>query len=357
MLSTSTMRRGLLAAAIGAAVLAVSACGADEQPSGATTGASGDKAKVAYVVPGNLGDGGYLDQLNMGITGGAKKYGVEAQTIEAGTTPTKWAPAIDDAANRGFDVIVTAGFQVKEIVEQAAAQHPETKFVLDDAAYDADKCGGCENIHSITYRYNETGYLAGVIAGLLTKAKAERINADNVVGFIGGQDIPVIQEYLAGYKAGVKKVNPEARVISAFAGSWSDPAKGKQLAANMIGQGADIIYAAAGGTDNGTFEAAAADKAWAIASTEPQAARPRVNGELAVLTAVDTDVAATHDNVIKQVSEGKLPVGSTRNFGVKEGINRLIESPAYKQYVPADIRAQVSDIVHGIAAGTVQVDG
>ncbi|ADB49070.1 BMP family ABC transporter substrate-binding protein [Conexibacter woesei] len=351
MLSTSTVCRGVLAAAIGVAALAVSACGTDEQSSG-----SGGKAKVAYVVPGNLGDGAYLDQLDLGITRGAEKYGLQAQSIEAGNTPTKWAPTMDDTANRGFDAIVSAGFQVKELVEQAAAQHPETKFILDDAAYDPAKCGGCENIYSITYRYTETGYLAGVLAGLLTKTAGERINSDNVVGFVGGQDIPVIQEYLAGYKAGVKKVNPQARVISAFAGSWSDPAKGKQLAAGMIDQGADIICTAAGGTDNGVFEAAAAGNAWAIGNTALQTDRPRVNGKLAVLTAMETDVTAAQEEAMKLLSEGKLPVGSTRSLGVKEGINRLVESPEYKRYVPADIRQEIAGIVQAIAAGTLKID-
>ena len=243
-MSFSIRRAGATALGLAATTALVAACGSSSSTSSSSTGSSSTKSsapKVALVINGSTGDGGFFDQANAGVTKAASKLGITAKVIETGYTPTKWAPALDDAASGDYGVVIAGSFPMAELVEQAAAQDPSKKFVLFDVAYDKKKCGGCTNIYSIVYRYNETGYLAGVVAGLVTRSKTPRTNEANVVGFVGGQDIPVIEQYKKGFIEGVKAVDPSATVESAFAGSFSDPVKGKQIANNIIGKGADVV--------------------------------------------------------------------------------------------------------------------
>jgi basic membrane protein A len=357
-MSTPSNRPRALALALAITALIAAACGSDSTStsggSASSDGGKGDKS-VALIINGNLGDGGFFDNANAGVSDTAKKLGVAEKTIETGYTPTKWAPALNDAAAGNYNVVIAGSFAMKELVEQAAAQHPEKQFVLFDVQADPKACGGCKNIYSIIYRYRETGYLAGVLAGQITTSKTPRTNPQAVVGFVGGQDIPVIRDYMQGYINGVKAVNPQAKVLTAFAGAFNDPVKGKQLASGMIAKGADVVFTAAGDTDKGAIEAAADGNVWAIGNSLNQAADNAVNGKVAVLTSSNTSVQNSLSDAIKHIAAGTLPVGQTQSFGVKEKTNYIVDSGPYKQFVPQSIRDKVSEIEQRIADGSTSV--
>lgn len=342
-----------------AAALAVAGCGSGSSGSstgGASASASGCKApRIVMIVNSNLGDGGFWDQSNAGVTNTARAFGLCEKTIETGPDPTRWAPAVQDVSSGDADVVIAGSFEMAQLIEQAAQQHPEKKFVLFDVAADPKACGGCKNIYSVTLRYKENGYLAGVLAGLLTRSRIARANAQNVVGFVGGQNIPVILDYHDGFVAGVKQVDPGARILSAYAGSFSDPVKGKQLAAGMIGQGADILFTAAGDTDKGVFEAAADGNAWALGNSAPQARQSAVNGKQAVLTAVAGDMGTPLATAVRAIAAGRLPVGTVGSFGVKERAIAILDSPNYLQVVPASLRKQAEAVQAQIASGQLQM--
>jgi basic membrane protein A len=356
-MSRITQRPLALAAGLAAASVLAGGCGSSEESAGSgssSTAAKGDKS-IALIINGNLGDGGFFDNANAGVADTAKRLGLAEKTIETGYTPTKWAPALDDAAAGEYDVVIAGSFPMKELVEQAAAQHPDKQFVLFDVEADKEACGGCENIYSITYRYRETGYLAGVVAGQVTVSDTARTNDEAVVGFVGGQDIPVIRDYMEGYVNGVKAVNPDAEVVTAFAGAFNDPVKGKQLASGMIAKGADVVFTAAGDTDKGTFEAAADHGVWAIGNSLNHARDNEVNGKVAILTASNTSVQNSLSDAVEHIASGDLPVGETHSFGVKEKTNYIVQSGPYKQFVPAEIREKVAQIERSIADGETDV--
>ena len=155
--------------------------------------------------------------------------------------------ALRRLAETGANPIVMTGFAFSEVLNKVAPDYPDTKFVIIDIVVDQP------NVQSIVFAEPEGSFLAGVMA-----AKASKTGT---VGFIGGMDVPLIHKFECGYAQGVKATNPEAKVLINYTGTtpaaWNDPVKGGELVKAQISQGADVIYAAAGGTGIGVLQAAA----------------------------------------------------------------------------------------------------
>ncbi|GIH64124.1 BMP family lipoprotein [Microbispora siamensis] len=332
-----------------ALVCLLSAC--SPASNGSADGGDPGKPAVALFIPGQLGDGGFFDNSQTGVKEAGVRLGLKVRTVETGPDPSKWAPALNDVAGGDDQVIIVGTYGMKQIVEQAAQAHPEKSFVLYDVESTPAECG-CHNIYSILYRYSESGFLAGALAGLLHKAGGvERIGSGNTVGVIGGQDIPVIQDYINGFKAGVAQTNPSLKVLSGYAGSFADPVKGQNLAAQMISDGADVLFTAAGGTDKGVIQAAAEHDVWAIGNSLTQADDPMVNGKTAVLTSAVTSVDTSLADAVEKAAAGTLPLGTTVRFGAKQKTNYVAQSQPYLKYVPEPVRGEIEKITTEMADG------
>ncbi|MGR3617664.1 MAG: BMP family lipoprotein [Paracoccaceae bacterium] len=150
-------------------------------------------------------------------------------------------------AESGANPIVTMGFAMTNPIEEVAPDYPDTKFV------NIDGWANLPNVLTISFAEHEGSYLAGVMAAKASKS--------GTVGFIGGMDIPLIRKFACGYAQGVKSVNPDATIIANMTGTtpaaWNDPVKGSELTKAQISQGADVVYAAAGGTGVGVLQTAA----------------------------------------------------------------------------------------------------
>ena len=150
-------------------------------------------------------------------------------------------------AEAGANPIVMAGFAFADALGQVAADYPDTKFVIIDMVVDAP------NVRSVVFNEHEGSYLVGMMAAMASKS--------GTVGFVGGMDIPLIRKFACGYAEGVLAVNPDAKVIANMTGTtpaaWNDPVKGSELTKAQISQGADVVYAAAGGTGVGVLQTAA----------------------------------------------------------------------------------------------------
>ena len=150
-------------------------------------------------------------------------------------------------AEAGQNPIVMTGFAFGNVLEQVAPDYPDTSFVIIDMVVDQP------NVRSVVFNEHEGSYLVGMMAAEASKS--------GTVGFIGGMDIPLIRKFACGYAQGVRVANPDATVISNMTGTtpaaWNDPVKGSELAKAQISQGADVIYAAAGGTGVGVLQTAA----------------------------------------------------------------------------------------------------
>jgi basic membrane protein A and related proteins len=155
--------------------------------------------------------------------------------------------ALRQLAEEGANPIVMTGFAFGDVLNTVAPDYPETKFAIIDMVVDQP------NVKSVVFTEDQGSYLVGMMAGLASKT--------NVVGFIGGMDIPLIRRFGCGYAQGVKAVKPDATVILNMTGTdgsaWNNPVKGAEIAKSQQAQGADVIYAAAGGTGVGVLQAAA----------------------------------------------------------------------------------------------------
>ncbi|OYX43651.1 MAG: BMP family ABC transporter substrate-binding protein [Rhodobacterales bacterium 32-67-9] len=155
--------------------------------------------------------------------------------------------ALRRLAEAGANPVVMTGFAFGDVLNTVAPDFPDTKFAIIDMVVDQP------NVKSVVFNEHEGSYLVGMMAALASKT--------GTVGFIGGMDIPLIRKFGCGYAEGVKAVNPDATVVMNMTGTtpsaWNDPVKGAELAKAQKSQGADVIYAAAGGTGIGVLQAAA----------------------------------------------------------------------------------------------------
>ena len=196
--------------------------------------------------------GGKFDKsFNEAAYNGAQRWANETGgkylEIEIQAEPQR-EQALRRFAESGANPIITMGFGIADALAAVASDYPDTKFVAVDVTWlDAP------NIRQIGFAEHEGSYLVGMMAAMASKS--------GTVGFIGGMDIPLIRHFGCGYAQGAKAVNPDINVVANMTGTtpaaWNDPVKGSELTKAQISQGADVIYAAAGGTGVGVLQTAA----------------------------------------------------------------------------------------------------
>jgi len=209
-------------------------------------------AGAAFAEPALIFDlGGKFDKSfnEMAFTGAqrwAEETGNSFREIELQSEAQR-EQALRRFAEAGANPIVMAGFAFASALETVADEYPDTKFTIIDMVVDKP------NVRSVVFNEHEGSYLVGMMAAQASKS--------GTVGFIGGMDIPLIRKFACGYVQGAKAVNPDATVIQNMTGTtpaaWNDPVKGSELTKAQIAQGADVVYAAAGGTGVGVLQTAA----------------------------------------------------------------------------------------------------
>ena len=210
--------------------------------SSTNTNKTEDKTKVALV----LSVGGVNDEsFNQGAWEGALKaseeLGVDVSYLES-NSDADYIQNIETAIDQEADLVVGVGFQVGNAILEAAKAYPEQSFAAIDSTYEEE----LDNLRSITFKEEEAGYLTGLIAAKMTKT--------NTIGWIGGLDIPSCSNFYIGFEKGAKEVNQDIKVLKQFTNSFTDAAKGRVVAQQMVSEDADIIFMAAGGGNAGALE-------------------------------------------------------------------------------------------------------
>ncbi|MDW4499095.1 BMP family ABC transporter substrate-binding protein [Sulfitobacter sp. D35] len=225
-----TLMKKLLGAG---AALALSAAGALAEPA------------LIFDLGGKF-DKSFNEAAFTGATRWAEETGESFREIELQSEAQR-EQALRRFAEAGANPIVMTGFAFGDALGQVAGDYPETDFVIIDMVVDAP------NVRSVVFNEHEGSYLVGMLAA--------RASESGTVGFIGGMDIPLIRKFACGYAQGVKAINPDATIIANMTGTtpaaWNDPVKGSELTKAQISQGADVVYAAAGGTGVGVLQTAA----------------------------------------------------------------------------------------------------
>lgn len=332
MKTSSKFGAGLLVAGL---ALTLTACGSGKSDDKTIGGQDVSDAKPDSVVhtAAIITDVGGVDDksFNQGAWEGLEAWGKENK-LEKGAKgydyiqsndASEYTTNIDQAVSNGFSTIFGIGYLLTDAVSAAADQNPETEFGLVDAVIE-----GKDNVVSITFKDNEAAYLAGIAAAHSTKT--------DHVGFIGGEEGPVIDRFEAGFVKGIedasKDLGKDIKVDVQYAASFGDPAKGKALAANMYQNGADIIYHASGGTGTGVFQEAKdlnekADedkKVWVIGVDRDQVDDGNYKNKDGkednfTLTSTIKGVGTAVKDVAQKSQDGEFPGGDILVYGLKEG--------------------------------------
>ncbi|MNP03389.1 Membrane lipoprotein TpN38(b) precursor [compost metagenome] len=347
-------KRSMISILLLAMVLMISACGSSNSNSGnsGSTADSGSSSSsdlsVLYFVNATLGDKSFYDSAQAGLDRAVKDFGIKAKTIEGGVNQADWASSLEAAVSTGkYNVVILGTSQMAEITKELATQYPDIQFIFFDDLLDTN-----ENIYSMLYAQSEGAFLAGAFAALATTStELSNANADKKIGFIGGMDIPIINDFLSGYKQGAAYVDPSVEVVPSYVGDFTSAPKAKELALSQINtQNVDIIFNVASGAGLGTLEGANEKGIYSIGVDSNQNSLYPGSVLTSMLKNVDNTVYRAIDLLIK----GELPA-SGEVLGMKEDAVGLAKDELYDQYVPQSIKDKMKEIEQKLANGEIEV--
>ncbi|MEY8354233.1 BMP family protein [Lachnospiraceae bacterium 54-53] len=347
-----TMRTASLFMAAALAAMSLAACGSSAAPSSAGTTSAGTSAagtasaettaapaetekskdfKVAMVLDSSVSDGGWGASCYQAMVNAAADSGWETVYTDNVAT-ADYATVMTDYAELGYDLIFAPGNQYTDAVKQVAEEYPEIKFALLNGTVETD------NITSILPDAKQIGYMAGALAGLMSKTGS--------IGFIGGMELDTTKAKLECYEKAAQKVNPDIKVSSAYAGSFSDTAKGKEIASSMISTyDVDVMFGDASAVDTGAREALAASEG------RYDIGQPGDLGsadDKVIICSVVTDNAALLQACMKDVESGSF--GNRTIYG--DLSNGCLSIGTFSSLVPEDVQTEYKEIVAQIGAGT-----
>lgn len=290
------------------------------------------KANVTYGMVtdmGGLGDKSFNDSAWAGLKKAEKDFGVEPKILQS-TKQEDYEPNLGNMA-QSVDLTIAVGFLFENAMKAAADQYPDKKFGVIDTV--ADKA----NVMSVLFKEHEGSFLVGVIAGMTTKS--------NVIGFVGGMEIPVIEKFEAGFVAGVKSVNPNAKVLIDYTGDFGKADLGKEVALKQFAQNADVIFHASGACGIGVIQAADEKGFWAIGVDQDQSKESTKNKVLcSMIKRVDTGTYT----ITKAVVDGKFEGGKVITLGLKEeGVGYSDEGKNVAKDVASKADAYRKSIIDG----------
>lgn len=336
------------------AIFALSGCTKE-----AETGEKTDVYNVVSLVNGNLGDKSFFDSAESGLKQLADAGRITYKTIEMGGTDEdqpKWLETLNEVASAGeYDLIIVGTWQMPDYLKEVATAYPDQKFMIyDDASY----VGENKNVVNITYKQNDMGYLVGVFAASMTgQSSVANINPEKVVGFVGGVDSPVINDFLYGFLLGAQATDPAIKVDTRYVNSYVDTATAKEMGLSMINdKKADILWGVAGLSGNGAAEAALeSGKAWFIGVDSDQ--ELTLSAELAAVT-LTSGLKNVGQSIVWFFDEwdaGKTYWGTQVNLGISEGGVGVVTDKNFAKVAPKAVQDAVLKAQEDIVAGKITV--
>ncbi|CAM5562598.1 BMP family lipoprotein [Streptomyces aurantiogriseus] len=357
--------KGAAAAAV-AGMLVLSACGGSGGDDSGSTAASG-KPRIELVINGGLGDKSFFDSAYEGLKKAQKDLGYDLKVVELGSDRTKWEPGFEDAAAAGdYDILAAGTFDVTDYVGDLAPQYPDKKFWVFDSAVDYSGKNGtcsnkCENVYSVTFKQNEGGYLAGFLAEKLVAGKALK-GAESLdkVGVMGGVKIPVIEDFVVGFKAGFKAAGgKDSDVLVQYVGGdkpFGDPAKGKEISTALYGQGAALVWPVAGLSGLGTFESAVTAQRYTfgVDSDQYQTLTDQAQKNT-VVTSLLKNVGNALYKAAQDDRKDSLKYGAVATVGLAEDAVGYVNDAHFAQLVPEKVRTELQAAADRVKSGSVTV--
>jgi basic membrane protein A len=342
-----------VAAIVAASTLVLAACGSNDNsgsatPSGSSSSTTAQKSDVkvglAYDI-GGRGDKSFNDAAAAGLEKAKSEFGVETKELEAkpGETDAQKEERLRLLAQGGYTTVIAVGFAYATALKKVAADFPDVHFaIVDESSIQAP------NVADLVFAENEGSFLVGAAAALKSKS--------GHVGFVGGVNVPLIQKFQAGFDAGAKAVSPSIKIDDKYLTQppdftgFQDPAKGKVAGQGMYQGGADVVFAAAGSSGLGVFQAAKDAGALAIGVDSDQYNTVDAALKPVVMTSMIKKVDVAVYNFIKSVTEGSALSG-TQTFDLKAG---GVDYSTTGGMVD-DIKTKLDDFKQKIISGEVKV--
>ena len=319
-----------------------------------------DTYNVAYLINGNLGDKSFFDSAESGLEKLAADGRIEFTAIEMGGTdedqPTWLSTLYDVSESEEYDVIICGTYQMPDYLKEVATAYPDQKYIIfDDNTY----VGENDNVLNLTYKQNDMGYLVGTYAACMTTdTSLDKMNPEAVVGFVGGVDSPVINDFLIGFIEGAQSVNPDIKIDTRYTNDYVDTAIAKEYGLSMINDNkCDIIWGVAGNAGNGAAEAALeTGKAWFIGVDSDQ--ELTLSPDLAALTLTSglKNIGNSLVWVFDELDAGKEYWGTEVTLGLAEGGVGIVTDKNFDKYASEATKAAVAAAEAAVLAGDIVVD-
>jgi basic membrane protein A len=341
-------RRSLRAIAIAltltVSAFGVAACGSSSSSSKSTSSSSSSssstakKLKVGLVTDiGGLNDRSFNALANKGLQDAKGQLGIDGRVLISKSN-ADYVPNLTTLAEQKYDLVIAVGFLMADAVTTVSKKFPSVKFAIIDSSAPALK-GAPKNVEGLLFKEQEAGYLVGYAAGLYAKD-----NNATTISSVGGQKIPPVDHYIAGYQAGAKKADPSIKTTNAYSQDFVDQAKCKEIALNQIAAGSKVVFQVAGQCGLGALDAAKEKNVQGIGVDADQA---YLGPQVFTSALKKVDVAVT--DAIKRAQAGKFAGGTDLVATVKTGgIGIGKYNTAGQKYA-----AQVKKIQDQIASGQI----
>lgn len=316
-------------------MLVLTSCSSSGTSSGNSSGQGSTetkKLKIAMVANASIADGGWTSACYQAMVTAAQKNGYETAYSE-NVAQSDYVSTFKQYADLGYDLIFAPGGEYTDAIKELAPQYPNTGFILLNGTLE-----GIKNVANVMPDAKQIGYLAGALAGLQTKT--------NSIGFIGGMELETTKAKLASYEAAAKKVNPNVTVTNAYAGTFDDSAKGKEIATSMVStKNVDVIFGDASAVDAG---------ARVGLKTSPNRYAIAQPGDFlkddpdTIISSIVTDNSALIDVCMKDLAAGNF--GNKTVYG--DLSNGCLSIGQFGKNCPKDVQDKFTKIVEEIKSGT-----
>ena len=290
--------------------------------------------------PGGIDDP-YNHLAYLGLERAVRELGIRGRVL----TPAPkegFVPALSLLARQKYDLVMGTGLAAAPAVDSVAGRFPETRFAIVDAGY-PDRAHRPKNVLDISFSGEEAGYLAGHLAALvLTLSPGEE-----VISSVGGQRIPPVERWIAGYQAGAKGANPHVTTLNSYTDDFVDPVKGRSVAVSQIAKGSRVVFQVANVCGLGALEAAGERGVWGIGVDVDQSHLGRHILTSAVMR-MDVGVFDT----IEELVRGTLETGRTSRFTLENGGVGL---GAISAGIPRSLKVELEDVEAEIVAGRIPI--
>ncbi|HJU65656.1 MAG TPA: BMP family protein [Gemmatimonadaceae bacterium] len=311
------------------------ACSSGERDGSGSPTADSARFRVALLTPGPISDQAWNAGAYQGLLRIRDSMGAQISHIET-RTPADFEENFRQYGAQGYDLVFGHGFEFQDPASRVGPGYPNTVYITSSG----NRVG--RNVAPMVFGFDDGSYLAGVLAGSLTRG--------NVIGAIGGTELPPVKSGFLAYEAGARSVNPRVRVLVSYVGNWEDASAGKEQALAQIQRGADFIFQNADAAGLGIIQAAKESRDVYVfgANADQNAVAPDV-----IIGSVVIDLPHAFLSVAREVRERRF-TPRVIYLGMQSDVVSLTLNPALERLIAAELRASLDSVQRGIIDGTIR---